>query len=138
MSPFYGVWLIFGIALHNERNPFCGNSNMDNTCLDNQWRVLVVVNVHFTHEGIRKFTWSASIFGRTHILGEQNMYWCHVGVYMDNFFVFELLFQLTTHSKSNTSVSPTVIPTSSTITSVARVINPSTSLINIWWWYYNC
>ena len=37
------------------------------------------------------------------------MYWCHVGVYVDNVTVFEFLFQLTTHSKGNTSVSLTKI-----------------------------
>ena len=52
-------------------------------------------------------------------LVSKSTYWCHVGVYVDNFTVFELLFQPKTHSKGNTSVSPTVIPTSSTIASNA-------------------
>ena len=29
MSLFYGVWPIFGLVLHNERNHFCENSNME-------------------------------------------------------------------------------------------------------------
>ena len=35
------------------------------------------------------------------------MHWFHVGVYVDNFMVFEFSFKLATHSKLNTYISST-------------------------------
>ena len=36
MGSFYSVWPMFGLALYNERNTFCGDSTTDNNCVANQ------------------------------------------------------------------------------------------------------
>ena len=60
-----------------------------------------------TYEVISKFVWSASILGWTHIIVCRIIYWCRQGVYVDNLGCLGFLFQLTTHSKGNLSVSQT-------------------------------